>query len=256
MKTKEKEAPPQGTGNAPALIPKKELVLEGDPEAQLAFATKAANALMKVVKPKKINGKDYMMFGGWQTLGRFFGSTVGVEWTKPILNEKGAVVGYEARAEVLQNGQRISSAEASCLRTERNWTSKDEFSLKSMAQTRAAAKALRNAFGWVAELAGLESTPAEEMSYDQTPIKDSAVPTVSYDNPEDEINEIVPSKKKNPVDTYLQQKRQIVDLATKITLVPLVKKEEYEVWVKEQTGLELKQENYPAIIERLEALKV
>lgn len=146
--------------------PKKELVLEGDPEKQLEFASKAAKALMKVVesKPKKvmINGKQYLEYGSWQTLGRFFGATAGVEWTKRI-ERNGIYQGYEARAIVIHNGVTISSAEASCLTAERNWASRDEFAVKSMAQTRACAKALRNGFGWVAEMAGYASTPLEEM---------------------------------------------------------------------------------------------
>ena len=148
-------------GTAVAKAPaKRELVLEGDPEQQLEFAKKAATALMKVVKPVKFAGKDYLQFGGWQTLGRFFGATVAVEWTKKI---DGPTGGYEARAVVYQHGDTISAAEAVCLKSERNWAKRDEYAIKSMAQTRASAKALRNAFGWVAELAGLESTPAEEM---------------------------------------------------------------------------------------------
>lgn len=146
---------------------KRKLVLEGDPEVQLAFATKAANALMKVVKPKKINGRDYLEFGAWQTLGRFFGSTVGTEWTKKIEREQAGFIGYEARSVVMQHGEVISSAEAMCSSDERNWKGRDEFAIRSMAQTRASAKALRNAYGWVAELAGFASTPAEEMSYEQ-----------------------------------------------------------------------------------------
>lgn len=147
--------------------PKKQaLVLEGDPKQQLEYAQKAASALMERVAMKKkkvvINGKEYLEFGDWQTLARFFGATVGVEWTKPI-ERGGKLEGYEARAIVYQHGETISAAEASCLRAERNWASRDEFAVKSMAQTRASAKALRNAFGWVAELAGYASTPAEEM---------------------------------------------------------------------------------------------
>ena len=81
-------------------------------------------------------------------------------------------MGYEARAIVNHNGVVISSAEASCMKAERNWSNRDEFAIKSMAQTRAAAKALRNGFGWVAELAGYSSTPAEEM--------DGVAPMQSY----------------------------------------------------------------------------
>ena len=96
---------------APAIVPRKELILEGDPETQLEFAKKAATALMKVVesKPKKviINGKQYLEYGSWQTLARFFGATAGVEWTKPILNQKGLVVGYETPAEIFPPGEKI-----------------------------------------------------------------------------------------------------------------------------------------------------
>ncbi len=57
---------------AVAVVPKKELVLEGDPEQQLQFAQKAASTLMKWVaqKPKKvmINGEQYLEFGDWQIL--------------------------------------------------------------------------------------------------------------------------------------------------------------------------------------------
>ncbi len=172
-KTTETAVVVQSTPMAPVIAQPKSLVLEGDPEAQLAYAQKAANALMKVVKPKVINGKDYLMFGAWQTLGRFFGSSVGIEWTTPLADEKGKLLGYEARAVVYQNGQIISSAEASCMTSEKRWGTAEEYAIKSMAQTRASAKALRNAFGWVAELAGYESTPAEEMDgvvFDRSPV--------------------------------------------------------------------------------------
>jgi hypothetical protein len=49
------------------------------------------------------------------------------------------------------------------MRDEKNWATKPEFQLRSMAQTRACAKALRNAFAWIPVLAGYEGTPAEEM---------------------------------------------------------------------------------------------
>jgi len=151
-------------------VPQRTLILEGDPEAQLDYAQKAAKALMKRVeaKPRKvtINGRQYLEYGDWQTLGRFFGATVGTDWSRPI-ERNGAVAGYEARAIVHQHGAVISAAEASCFRAERNWSNRDEFALRSMAQTRASGKALRNAFGWVAELAGYASTPAEEMTSDE-----------------------------------------------------------------------------------------
>lgn len=120
-------------------------------------------------KPKKviINGEQYLEFEDWQTIARFFNLTVGTDWTKRLDN------GYEARAVVYdQNGTVIGSAESSCLRDEPKWNTRKtkngdepvpEFQLRSMAQTRACAKALRNCLAWVAVLAGYKPTPAEEM---------------------------------------------------------------------------------------------
>ena len=145
--------------------------LEGDPEKVLNFARKAATALTGIIQQKKhkviINKEQYLEFEDWQTIARFYGTTVGIEWTKPRFQEgttNNIILGYEAKAIVYKNGQIISSAEASCLRNETNWKTKPEFQLKSMVQTRAMAKALRNVFAWVVVLAGFKPTPAEEMN--------------------------------------------------------------------------------------------
>lgn len=243
--------------------PKKELVLEGDPEKQLEFAAKAASALMKVVKPKKINGKDYLEFGAWQTLGRFFGSTVGVEWTKPITNEKNEVIGYEARARVLQRGEEISSAEASCMRKERNWATRDEFAIKSMAQTRASAKALRNAFGWVAEMAGYASTPAEEMTYSQeeeydtTPIRaDAKVISTGDDTPGIVQKPAVLGGKGNAQTAETRKIREeIMKLLDEKSGEPFLNgADEYKNACKRLTNIDLLPVNYATVLERLRAI--
>lgn len=227
---------------------KKELVLEGDPEAQLIFAKKAADALMKWVKQKPnkvmIRGEQYLEFGDWQILGRFYGATVGIEWTKGI--DKG----WEARAIVTRNGEQLSSAEAMCTRAEKNWKDRDEFMLKSMAQTRASAKALRQAFGWVAELAGMKSTPAEEMgsSYDQTPVADDAIPTVTYDDHEDSAAEGKPTK--TPTDVNAQRKRIFTLL--KERGVDITDGKACRGYVADTTELSLVENNYAEIIKALE----
>lgn len=243
----------------PAVIEKKELVLEGDPQAQLEFAHKAAKALMNWVeqKPKKvmIRGEQFLEFGDWQIIGRFYGATVGIEWSRGI--EKG----WEARAVVYRNGVVISSAEAMCTRDEKNWKDRDEFMLKSMAQTRASAKALRQAFGWVAELAGLRSTPAEEMGeqYDRSPVPANVVPTVTYDNPEDDGPSAKGNQPWKKADTQKLdtdgQKRIIKELLDSQSLVELETKVDYEGAALQITGFKLEVENYSEIISRLQALK-
>ncbi len=230
--------------------PRKELVLEGDPEQQLQFAQKAAKTLMQWVaqKPNKvmIRGEQYLEFGDWQILARFYGATVGVEWSRSIDR------GWEARSVVTRNGEVIASAEAMCTRAEKRWSSADEYAVRSMAQTRASAKALRQAFGWVAELAGMKSTPAEEMppqeqEYDQTPVHAEAVPVVHLDE-----EDVAPAAEPNMPTDIVQQKRTIIALAKKKEpKLDARDKKELERVVADHTGLALVEGNFPAIIRAL-----
>ncbi|HEY9874607.1 MAG TPA: hypothetical protein V6D12_14300 [Candidatus Obscuribacterales bacterium] len=161
-----------------------------DPNTVLEEAKNAAKALMTVVSQKKkpvvINNEQYLEFEDWQTVGRFYGVTAKV--TKTELIDLGGVKGYEATAEVIRNsdGMVISSADAMCLNDEEKWSTRAKyeyingkkekvgdvpvplFQLRSMAQTRACAKALRNVLAWVVVLAGFKPTPAEEMTGNET----------------------------------------------------------------------------------------
>lgn len=144
-----------------------DLSITRDPEIILTEAQRAAQALKgilsKKTRPITFNGEQYLEFEDWQTLAEFYGITAkGVE-TKYV--EFGSVKGFEARAVAIRvsDGQELSGAEAMCLNDERNWNHKPLFQLKSMAQTRACAKALRNILAWVVVLAGYKPTPAEEM---------------------------------------------------------------------------------------------
>ena len=72
--------------------------------------------------------------------------------------------GWEARVEVrTRDGQVIGAAEAECMRDEKRWATADDYAVRSMAQTRAASKALKMPLGFVFAMAGYETTPAEEM---------------------------------------------------------------------------------------------
>lgn len=138
------------------------------PDVVLAEARRAAVALADVVKNKNkpvvFNGEQYLEFEDWQTVARFYGLTARVTRTSPI--EMAGAAGFEAQAEalVIGTGQVVSAAEAMCMNDEPNWSKKPLFQLRSMAQTRACAKALRNVLAWVVVLAGYKATPAEEMT--------------------------------------------------------------------------------------------
>ena len=159
------------------------------PAEVLAEAKDAALQLQMVVanKDKKVmmNGEQYLEFEDWQTLARFYGITARVVRTTFI--DYGAARGFEATADAIdRDGRVISSAEAMCLNDEPKWSTRSKyewqnrqkvkvgeepvplFQLRSMAQTRACAKALRNVLAWVVVLAGYRPTPAEDIQ-DQIP---------------------------------------------------------------------------------------
>lgn len=153
--------------NLPTLAEEKDLSIHREPTIVLEEAKKAAKALAQVIAGKKkpviINGEQYLEFEDWMTVARFYGITAKVISTSPI--SFGDVQGFEARAVALKvnTGEEISAAEAMCLNDETNWKNRPLFMLRSMAQTRACAKALRNVLAWVVVLAGYRATPAEEM---------------------------------------------------------------------------------------------
>lgn len=149
------------------LPPDAPLAVARPPEVVLEEARKAAAALKHVIDNKKkkliFNGKTYLEYEDWQTVGRFYGVTARVREVKHV--QYGDVQGFEAFAEavLVGSGQVISAADSMCLNDETNWSRKPLFQLRSMAQTRACAKALRNVLAWVVVLAGYQPTPAEEM---------------------------------------------------------------------------------------------
>lgn len=239
---KKKVTVKEAVSGAVVPVQKKELVLEGDPEQQLEFAHKAASTLMRWVQqkphPVEIRGEQYLEFGDWQILARFYGATVSVEWTHPI-ERNGKVFGYEARATVLRDGVIISSAEGMCTRDERRWATADEYAIRSMAQTRTSAKALRNAFGWVAELAGMKSTPAEEINYDKEEIpEDAPVIVAGTDTDEPESNTLT--------------QRRAISALLKARGVDTTDGEACKRYVADETQLELVESNFPLIIKKLQ----
>jgi hypothetical protein len=161
------EIPPQDVHHIALRPPESaQLAMPRAPEIVLQEAAKAAQALREVIerKPSKvvINGKTFLQFEDWQTLGRFYGVTAAARATNYI--EQGRVRGYECHAEAIRaDGQVISAAQAMCMDDESKWSDKPLFQLRSMAQTRAQAKALRNVLAWVVVMAGYAPTPAEEM---------------------------------------------------------------------------------------------
>lgn len=133
-----------------------------NPRDIISRATEQATALADVIKQRHlyadINGKQHVLIEGWTLLGSLVGVYAVPVWTKPIEG------GWEARVEArTMSGAVVGAAEAECLRDERQWATRDDYALRSMAQTRASAKALRLPLGFIMQLAGFDPTPADEM---------------------------------------------------------------------------------------------
>lgn len=138
-----------------------------DPVEIIRRASETADALAAVLTDRKltkrIGQKDHVLVEGWTLLGTMLGVFPVVEWTRQVPD------GWEARVEARTlAGQVVGAAEAECLRTENTWKGRDDYALRSMAQTRAVSKALRGPLGFVVTLAGYEATPAEEMPSERT----------------------------------------------------------------------------------------
>lgn len=136
-----------------------------DPSQVIGKAKVVAQALKDVIVKQglvsRIQGKEYPRCEAWTLLGTMLGVFPVLCWSRPVKE------GWEARVEArTKDGSVIGAAEAECLRSERNWKDRDEFALRSMAQTRATAKCLRMPLGFVMSLSGFEVTPAEEMVAD------------------------------------------------------------------------------------------
>jgi len=144
------------------------------PDEIITTVAETANALSTVIDKQRlsvsIQGRKHVLVEGWTLLGTMLGVFPVCVWTRKLEN------GWEARVEArTRDGSVVGAAEAECLRSERSWASRDDYALRSMAQTRATSKALRQPLGFVMTMAGFSATPAEEMVNEPPPVEAKAV---------------------------------------------------------------------------------
>jgi hypothetical protein len=164
------------------------------PEEILAKAHQIARPLANLIEQaglaKNLGGnRKHVEVGGWQAAGTMLGALGGqalhaeTVWTRIVrdpasgeplrrsvrITKQGSTAefdGYdwEACVEVrTPAGVVVGRAEAMCSRTEKTWANRDDYAVRSMAETRAESRAYRRAIGWVVHLAGYNPTPAEEI---------------------------------------------------------------------------------------------
>lgn len=111
---------------------------------------------------KKIGDRKYVPIEGWQAVATAHGCMLSINLVEDIGD------GIRAVAEVkrMENGAVLATAEGFVGHQEHPWSKRELYARRAMAQTRAMSRAARSAFAHVVVLmdAGLETTPAEEMS--------------------------------------------------------------------------------------------
>ena len=146
---------------------------ERHPAVAVQRFSEVATAIGSLIETRKlyvsIKGRKHVRIEGWQALGAPLGIFARVESSARMETEERW--GYQAHAVAHRMGEILSAADAECWSDEANWQGRDDFQVRSMAQTRACAKALRLALGFVMAMAGYEATPAEEMEPDEAPAR-------------------------------------------------------------------------------------
>ena len=139
-----------------------------NPRAFLATAREYAAVLGDVLRERnlvrRIGESEHVLIEGWTFLAGMTGAYAVVEYSRPLVDADLRITGYEARATAHSpDGTIRGAADGMCTRNEYAWKNRDDYALRSMAQTRAVSQALRRALGFIVELAGYNATPAEEM---------------------------------------------------------------------------------------------
>jgi hypothetical protein len=164
------EAPVEPTAE---IIPAPANLLQIQPVEMLRQAWVIAQPLTKMITQSHlsvaIQGRKFVKVEGWTALGSMLGVFPVVVWTRRIdvvgpTGEDGWEACVEART---MAGAVVGRAEAMCSRSERTWSSRDDYALRAMAQTRATSRALRGPLGFVMAMGGFEATAAEEMPHDE-----------------------------------------------------------------------------------------
>lgn len=215
----------------PAIVQNPQEILDRGREAAQVLKSMIDQTNSKV----KIGNSEHIKIEAWQTIGSFYHTTV-----KTRLVEACTIAGIDgahAIADlVTDDGLVIGSGESYCMRDEANWKTKPWFQLSSMAQTRAASKALSNKYKWVCVLAGYAGTPAEEMDSEATPAHPAMATTNTKPSLSQEIQE------------HLNRacKGDIFEMETMLKMSTLYQKEGVDKWVKlsDLSNIESKNEKW------------
>ena len=149
-----------------------EIVLfTGNPADRMHQMAETAAIIAEPVRARHtvtISGRQHVRVEGWTMLGALLGVHPYLVWSRPSSTRRRRSAGKPESKPAPDPVKSSASAEAMCTRTEKTWAGRDDYALRSMAQTRATAKAMRQPLGFIITLAGFDATPAEEMPSSET----------------------------------------------------------------------------------------
>jgi hypothetical protein len=158
-----------------------EVLARDQVQVTTADALELANELRAVVNDRgwfsKIQGRDYLNVEAWTFIGGRLGMTAKTK-AEPFMHpQSGDWIGYNGHAALFdrRTGEEVACADHVCLFDEpgRKWAVNHAV---GMSQTRAVSRAYQEQFRWIAQLAGYEGTPEEEMHGVGEPAKREAPP--------------------------------------------------------------------------------
>lgn len=150
------------------------------PQQQIAYMEELVQAVAAKCRGPKfisdIQGKQYPKVEWWTTVGATQGLCASEVYSKRVtcVEHDGKHWGYEAKAEVHDStGRQRGSASMVCMsceirskKTGAKWGDAGEYAVKSMAYTRSVSKSFRVNLSYLAVMAGLQATAAEEIPSD------------------------------------------------------------------------------------------
>lgn len=140
-----------------------------NPAQMIEAAQEVARALVPVIEQQRLytviqtsqGPKKFVHAEGWTTMAAMLGLFAHVK-SQRVPHESACI--YEATAELRTlSGHVVCVGDSMCSSLESLWENRDEFQIRSMAETRSVGKVCRIGLSWIIKLAGYEPTPAEEM---------------------------------------------------------------------------------------------
>jgi hypothetical protein len=196
-------------------------------EDSVKKATSIANNLSEIINKQKlfaiIKNKKYVMVEGWNTLGAMMGVFPDVVSCERMEAKDPKEIKYSAIVRLkTPQGNVITTAQAICSNSEMSKRNDAEYSISSMAQTRATGKAFRLAFSWIMSMAGYEPITLEEMSNYNNSLDHKTMEKIDKINSLEELDKYYQNNKGMGKDhsKYLMEKKNQLESQPKTSSEP------------------------------------